>query len=142
MGTQVYWASPFRTVRQDFQRSAYAAADSLRNGGTRNIVVIGEGPHPEHGVGWEAGFYAAYFADSRIVATLIEVPPELNPEAVVGDTEKLNPDAVMIWGTPSDSRYLRTMEALRKTYPDANVTRIGDPVKGEVCTVLLLQKTG
>ncbi len=43
IGTQLYWASPFRTIRQDFQRSLYDAADGLRKGQARTVVVIGEG---------------------------------------------------------------------------------------------------
>jgi 4-amino-4-deoxy-L-arabinose transferase-like glycosyltransferase len=140
IGTQVYWASPFRARRQDFQQSVYAAADSLKNRGARNIVVIGDGPYPEDGVGWEAGLYAAYFADSRVLATLLEIPAGLNPDAVVADIEKVGPDAIMIWGSPMDSRYSSLLSALQLSYPEAASTTVSDPQKGSVGRVFVLRR--
>jgi 4-amino-4-deoxy-L-arabinose transferase-like glycosyltransferase len=138
---QIYWASPFRTIGQDFQQSVYNAADSLRKGGARNIVAIGEGPYPEHGVGWEAGVYAAYFAGSRIIAELYEVPAGLNPDSVVADVRNLAPDAVMIWGPSSDSGYAAALRRqLQQAYPDASISEINDPYRGRVGAIVLLRR--
>ncbi len=141
IASQMYWASPFRTMRQDFQQSLHNAEGALRKGQARNIVAIGKGPYPEHGVGWEASLYTAYFAGARIIAGLFEVPSGLSPESVVIDIGKLAPDAVLIWGAPSDSEYSALVNALRETNPSAKVSSIQDPVKGEVGTVLILKKS-
>src|SRR4029077_20604316 len=101
----IYWASPFRTVHQDFQKSVHDAADVLTKGQARNVVVMGKGPYPEHGVGWEAGVYAAYFAGSRIIEDVPETMSGVSPDPIVDDVEKLAPDAIMIWGTAADSEY-------------------------------------
>jgi 4-amino-4-deoxy-L-arabinose transferase-like glycosyltransferase len=139
--SQVYWASPFRTIRQDFQQSLHNAESALRIGQARNIVAIGTGPYPEQGVGWEASLYTAYYADARIIAGLFEVPPGLSPESVVIDIGRLAPDAVLIWGTPSHSEYSALVNAVRETNPTAGVSSIQDPVKGEVGTILILKKS-
>jgi 4-amino-4-deoxy-L-arabinose transferase-like glycosyltransferase len=150
IGAQLYWASPFRTIRQDFQRSLYDAADGLRKGQARTVVVIGEGPYREHGVGWEAGVYAAYFAGARVVGDLFEDPADgvagapaaanVNADSVVGDVGKLNPDAVLVWDTPARSKYSGVVSKLQQTYPDASASSISDPVKGNVGTLILLKR--
>jgi 4-amino-4-deoxy-L-arabinose transferase-like glycosyltransferase len=149
IGTQLYWASPFRTMRQDFQRSLYDAADGLRNGDAGTVVVIGEGPYPEHGVGWEAGVYAAYFAGARVVGDLFETAGEptgnrttdsVDAAAVVADVEKLAPDAVLIWDRPTHAKYADVVSSLQQAYPNADVSSISDPVKGNVGTVIVLKR--
>jgi hypothetical protein len=139
IAVQVYWASPFRTMNQDFQSSVYEAASVLTSNHAHNIVAIGDGPYPEHGVGWEAGVYAAYFGGSRIVAGLFEVPREVNVESVVSDVQKLRPDAVMIWGASCDSIYRMLVSRIQQTYPQDVSTVIRDPRKGEVGTVVILK---
>ena len=140
VAVQIYWASPFRTIRQDFQQSVYDAADTLRKSGARNIVAIGEGPYPEHGVGWEASVYAAYFADSRIIAELYDVPPGVDADSVVSDVGKLAPDAVVIWGAPSSSGYAAALrERLQRAHPETSISEINDPNKGTVGAVVLLK---
>jgi hypothetical protein len=139
IGSQVYWASPFRTIRQDFQQSVYAAATELRIVQASNIVVIGSGPYPEHGVGWEAGVYAAYFAQAKIVAELSELPPGLEPDSVIADVRSVDPDAILVWGTPADSGYLSLLGKFRAAYPDAKIAHVEDPVKSEVGTVMVLK---
>ncbi|HLW85821.1 MAG TPA: hypothetical protein VKR60_11455 [Candidatus Sulfotelmatobacter sp.] len=149
IGTQFYWASPFRTMSQDFQRSLYDAADGLRKGQSRTVVVIGEGPYPEHGVGWEAGVYSAYFAGARVVGDLFEVPGDalvtnapaaVDAGSVVGDVGKLAPDAVLIWDSPRYAKFGGVLSALQRAHPDAIVSSISDPVKGKVGTLILLEK--
>jgi 4-amino-4-deoxy-L-arabinose transferase-like glycosyltransferase len=136
---QFYWASPFRTIRQDFQRSAYGAAEVIRQGQAHTIVNIGRGPYPEHGVGWEAGYYAAYFSEARITGELQEITSATVPSSIVTDVAKLSPDAVLVWGTPADSNYVRVIDSLRDAYPRAKLSVIRDPMKGEVGRVLLLK---
>jgi 4-amino-4-deoxy-L-arabinose transferase-like glycosyltransferase len=139
IGTQVYRASPFRTLTQDFQRSVYEAADVLKKDHASNIVVIGCGPYPEHGVGWEAGIYSAYFADARIVGELFDVPRDVNTESVVTDVARVAPDAVLVWGTPSDSKYSAIVRTLQEAHQEVQVHSIHDPIKGEVGSILLLK---
>jgi len=150
IGTQLYWASPFRTIRQDFQRSLYDAADGLRKGQVRTVVVIGEGPYPEHGVGWEAGVYAAYFAGARVVGDLFEAPADAGPgsgvpghvdaDSVVSDVGKLDPDAVLVWDPPAHAKYPGVVSRLQQAYPDASTSSISDPVKGNVGTLILFKR--
>src|SRR5579864_2202246 len=135
---QFYWASPFRTIRQDFQRSTYDASETIKRGRARTIVNIGRGPYPEHGVGWEAGYYAAYFSNARIAGELQELSSGVAPSSIVTDVATLSPDAILIWGISADSNYSRVVDSLREAYPKAKLTGIRDPIKGEVGTVLLL----
>jgi hypothetical protein len=150
IGTQVYWASPFRTLRQDFQRSLYDAADVLRKGHVRTVVVIGEGPYPDHGVGWEAGVYAAYFAGARVVGDLFDEPGDegsgfaapgnVDANSVVTDIGKLAPDAVQVWDLPAHARFAGVVSRLQRAYPDAASSSVSDPVKGNVGTLILLKR--
>jgi 4-amino-4-deoxy-L-arabinose transferase-like glycosyltransferase len=140
LGVQIYWASPFRTIRQDFQHSVYDAADTLQKSGTRSLVAIGAGPYPDHGVGWEAGVYTAYFADAQVVAELYETPPNVDTGAVVTDVQKMDPDAVVLWGASSDSNYIPLLNKLESAYPQAEIRGISDPRKGSVGTVLVLRR--
>jgi hypothetical protein len=148
IGTQLYWASPFRTIRQDFQRSLYDAADGLRKGQARTVVVIGEGPYPEHGVGWEAGVYAAYFAGARVVGDLFEDsagPGSVGfggvyADSVVSDVGKLDPDAVLVWDPPAHANYPGIVSKLQHAYPNASTRSISDPVKGIVGTLILFKR--
>ncbi|MFZ0955628.1 MAG: phospholipid carrier-dependent glycosyltransferase [Candidatus Sulfotelmatobacter sp.] len=150
IGTQLYWASPFRTMRQDFQRSLYDAADGLRKGQARTVVVVGEGPYPEHGVGWEAGVYTAYFAGARVVGDLFEDTGDaesgaaprgtVDAHSVVSDVGKLAPDAVLVWDSPAHAKYASVVSSLRQAYPDASTSSISDPVKGNVGTLILFKR--
>src|SRR5216684_38588 len=136
IGVQLYWASPFRTIRQDSQQSVYNAAETLKSSSAETVVAIGHGPYPEHGVGWEAGVYAAYFAGAHIVGDLLEVPSG-HVDHVAADVGKLSPDAVMVWGTTSDPTYSSVVDALRKAGDGMTASIIRDPKKGEVGTVLV-----
>jgi len=155
IGLQFYWASPFRTIRQDFQRSLYDAADGLQKGQARTVVVIGEGPYPEHGVGWEAGVYAAYFAGARVVGDLFDeagddgpgsatpgdsAPGNVDMNSVVTDVGKLAPDAVLVWDAPAHAEYAGVVSRLQQAYPDASTSSVSDPIKGNVGTLILLKR--
>ncbi|HUA13893.1 MAG TPA: hypothetical protein VMG31_01245 [Verrucomicrobiae bacterium] len=140
IGVQVYWASPFRTIRQDAEECVYSAAGTLSNNSVKTVAVIGSGPNPRRGVGWEAGMYAAYFSGSRIVGSLYELPPASGDDSVDADLTRLSPDAAMVWGTPSDPAYSSLVQRLHETHDSAVQTRIEDGRQREVGTVLLLRK--
>src|SRR5205823_1360595 len=53
--SSVYWASPLRLQRRDWQVVCREAGDHLNGHGVNTVVSVGSGPFPEHGVGWEAG---------------------------------------------------------------------------------------
>ncbi len=137
MFVQLYWASPFRIIHQDFQLSVYDAARILKDGHAENALSIGEGPYPEHGVGWEAGMYAAYFSDSRLVGTLFDLPDNSRQNSVIHDISELSPDAVVVWGSASDAMYSSLVSKLQAAYRDRSVKLITDPHKGVVGTILL-----
>jgi 4-amino-4-deoxy-L-arabinose transferase-like glycosyltransferase len=139
IGLQVYWASPFRRLHRDYQESVYRAAQILTHGSAASVVTIGEGPYPEHGVGWEAGMYAAYFSGTRVVGELNELPQPNELDSVVADINRLRPDAVMIWGTPADSAYTSLLDALRQREPITTRSSILDPARGDVGTVFVLK---
>ena len=139
LAVQLYRSSPFRSIRQDYQTSVYRAADSLRHSGARSIVSIGEGPYPEHGVGWEAGLYSAYFSDARIIAGLFAPLDGIAPNAILSDVSKLEVDAVLIWGTPSDPNYSALINGLHAAHPAHSSLPILDSRKGEVGSVFFLR---
>jgi hypothetical protein len=99
-------------------------------------VSIGSGPFPEHGVGWEAGYQAAYFGGGRLIATMETLPSSTELGTLMADLGKASPDAVLVWGRPSDSRYADLVRRLVSQYPHNPVERIADPVLGEVGFVL------
>ncbi|HEY6337912.1 MAG TPA: hypothetical protein VIW68_05420 [Candidatus Sulfotelmatobacter sp.] len=147
IGVQFYWASPFRMMRQDFQRSVYDAADGLRKGQAQTVVVIGDGPYPAHGVGWEAGVYAAYFAEARVVGELFEEPDSVlkgnvDADSVVSDVGKLAPDAVLVWDSPTHRKYGDVVNKLQQSGRDVSTRSISDPVKGNVGTLIFLRREG
>jgi len=82
-----YRSSPFRTLDRNFQVSCYDAARKLETYSGSRVVTIGSGPYPEHGVGWEAGYRTAYFANRRIVAGTPDLPAEVAP--LMSDIEGL-----------------------------------------------------
>jgi len=136
----VYPASSFRTLDRNFQLSCYDAAKKLNafpgseigskigsKIGSR-IVSIGLGPYPEHGVGWEAGYRVAYFANRRIVAESPSLPAEV--PLLMADIEMSSADAVLVWGTPADPGFQRIMRGLATGY--RATLPINDPALGQV----------
>jgi Dolichyl-phosphate-mannose-protein mannosyltransferase len=137
----LYWASPFRTVDRDFEASCYQAASALRSGrpdGT--LVSIGNGPYPEHGVGFEAGPYTAYLSGWRLVGGNSELPDRPGADDLAGRAIGANSDAVAVWGSPSNPAYGPIVEALRHNPGYRAATRITDPYKGEVGTLIFLAR--
>ncbi len=133
----VYPSSPFRLLTRDFQVMSYQAGDILRRHSRQSrIVSIGSGPIPEHGVGWEAGYQAAYFGDQRLIATLEALPTPTELKPLAADLQKASPDAVVVWGRPNDSRYTELVQNLDSLYPHHFLKRVFDPVLGEVGAIV------
>jgi hypothetical protein len=126
-------ASPFRVLKRDFQASSYEAGAMLRQGTQRvSLVSIGSGPFPEYGVGWEAGYQAAYFGGARLIATAESLPAPTQLDTLMADLRKADPSVIMVWGRPSDSSYSGLLDRLVLQFPHSRVEKIADPVLGEV----------
>jgi hypothetical protein len=133
----VYRSSPFRTLTRDFQVVGYKAGALLRNRpGQSTIVSIGSGPFPEHGVGWEVGYQAAYFGSGRLIGTMESLPSSTELATVTIDLKKASPDAILVWGRPNDGEYTDLIRSLVSQYPYHPVEPIADPVLGEVGVIL------
>ncbi|MGB9237180.1 MAG: hypothetical protein WCC04_22450 [Terriglobales bacterium] len=131
-----YSSSPFRTLTRDFQTSCYDAGNRLKAHGGTSVATIGAGPFPEHGVGWEAGYKAAFFGNRRLIAALDDLPAPSMTSAALADLAKASPDAILIWGKANDPRYVALMESLSLQYPSAVSEEISDPVLGRVGSIL------
>ena len=133
----VYWASPFRTLRRDYQLSCYDAAQKLHAiPSCDRLVVIGRGPYPEHGVGWEAGMYASYFAQCRMVAFGSDIPSHSNLQFAQRDLRAISPDAILLFGTHDNSGYESFIETVQHSEPTFLSEAILDPEVGEVGKLL------
>jgi hypothetical protein len=139
LGVQIYRGSPFRYLRQDFQESTYDGASLLKDANAKTIVIIGAGPYPEHGVGWEAGLYSAYFAGAHVVGNMDDLPFPSHKDSVIADIGTLDPDAVMVWGTASNINYSLTINGIREAHHGSATRIVRDPERGEVGTVVILK---
>jgi hypothetical protein len=128
-----YRSSPFRTLDRNFQMSCYDAARKLEAYSGSRVVTIGSGPYPEHGVGWEAGYRVAYFANRRIVAETPVLPAEVAP--LMADIEKSSADAVLLWGNRTDPRFQPVLRRLAAEYRVS--LPILDPALGQVGAVVV-----
>jgi hypothetical protein len=134
-----YWASPFRTVDRDFEVSCYQAASALRKDKSSGTVVsIGNGPYPEHGVGFEVGSYVAYLSGWRLVGGNSELPDSSGAALLTRKTLAMNSDAVTVWGSPANPVYESIVEQIRQT--SSSAIPIADPYKGEVGTLILFKR--
>jgi hypothetical protein len=134
---QVYWASPFRSLRRDYELSCYDAAQKLRTiPNCARLVVIGHGPYPEHGVGWEAGIYASYFARCHMVAFRSDIPSHADIHLVLQDLFTISPDAILLFGAHGNSEYESLGEAIQRSNPAFLSQTILDPEAGEVGKLL------
>lgn len=108
----VYHASPFRSIRRDYQAGLYSIASSLRQlPHCDRLVVIGDGRYPEHGIGWEAGIYSSFFAQCRMVGYSEQIPKASG--GVIADIEKLRADSVLVFGNASDAKYRSLVDELQ-----------------------------
>jgi hypothetical protein len=132
----VYPSSPYRLLTRDFQASCYDADNRLRAHPGSGIVSIGAGPFPEHGVGWEAGYKASFFAGRRIIGAMDSLPAPAQLSTLAGDMRKASPDTILVWGKPDDPKYTGLIQNLMLQYPQNSIEKIVDPVLGEVGIVL------
>ena len=142
MFSTVYWASPFRTLKRNDQLSCLAAARELKLHRGSTLVTIGIGPFPEHGVGWEAGYTAAFFSGWRVVAALTSLPDRAMQTNLFSDLKTIKADAIILWGRPVDIRYVAVRDRLAEGRAATEFTIIRDPALGEVGTVLFLSSQG
>lgn len=132
----VYWASPWRTVDRDFEVSCYQAADMLRSDKAHGTLVsIGDGPYPEHGVGFEAAPYVAYLAGWRFVGGNSELPGMAGADELADKALATKADAVAVWGSPGNAVYSYIVGKIGRS--GVRLSTISDPYKGEVGTVVL-----
>ncbi|MFY9558901.1 MAG: hypothetical protein WAQ52_01585 [Terriglobales bacterium] len=137
-----YWASPFRTASRDYQMSCYHAADLLKaeQPGGDSLVSIGNGPYPDHGIGFEAGVYVAYFARRQLVALNSALPEGEQANQLSAAVLGKNADAVLVWGQPETRAYQTIVDQLRNS-PGVSWDRaILDPKMGEVGRVIFFSR--
>jgi 4-amino-4-deoxy-L-arabinose transferase-like glycosyltransferase len=134
----VYWASPFRNIDRDFEVSCYQAADMLRSDKLNGTLVsIGNGPYPEHGVGFEVGSYVSYLAGWRLVGGNSELPDSAGADELAAKVIGTKSDAIAIWGSPANPVYERIVEEIEQTTILSSASKVKDPYKGEVGTLIL-----
>lgn len=134
---QIYRASPFRTLRRDYQTSVYDAAATLRSlPSCGRLAVIGAGPFPEHGVGWEEGIYASYFSSCRIVAFADAIPPDDQIDALHSDLNAVHPDGILIFRGENSKGYQGLLKKIIAANPASLSKPITDSAIGEVGRIL------
>lgn len=136
--TFFYKASPFRTLTRDFQTSCVDAGNKLREHPQAAVISIGEGPFPEHGIGWEAGYKAAFFGGARVVASAPRISDE-NLAKLERDIHKSSADVLMLWGNPRTGSYHQLTSDLAEQYPSGRWQAINDPERGQVGSMLFLE---
>ena len=57
-------------------------------------------------------------------------------QTLAADLEKASSGAIVVWGRPSDSRYVELVLKLVSQHPYNRVERIADPVVGEVGAIV------
>ncbi len=133
----LYRSSPFRAQKRDFEVIGYRAGEILRSHPTaKRLVSIGSGPIPEHGVGWEAGYLAAYFAQATLIATMQKLPRPDQKSMLESDLATAAPDAIIIWGSPDDRVYANLEASIASRPPYREACKVDDPVLGEVGTLI------
>ena len=135
-----YSSSPFRMRTRDFQLSCYDAGNRLKTHRGATLASIGAGPFPEHGVGWEAGYKAAFFGGRRIIAATDDLPSPEMTGAVLADLAKAAPDSIIVWRSGNNPRYVSFVQSLAHEYHAASSEEISDPVLGVVGTILFINK--
>jgi 4-amino-4-deoxy-L-arabinose transferase-like glycosyltransferase len=129
----LYHASPFESLRRDFQTSVYSTASALHQlPSCDRFVTIGTGPFPAHGVGWEAGIYASYFAHCHMVGFSEEIPSPTQTQSFLADLETLHPDAILLLGNPQDGNYQSLFTTIHQQGMYPNYTKLSDPEAGEI----------
>jgi len=138
--SMTYSSSPYRTLDRDFQISCYRAGEMLRGHSGATVASVGSGPYQEHGVGWEAGYKAAYFGDRWLIAATDQMPGADKTATLLDDLSKAAPDAVMIWGRPADVQYRNLVHQIVLRSGEASVGVLTDPSVGEVGTAVFFHQ--
>jgi hypothetical protein len=133
-----YWSSPVASLDRDFQASCYDASRKLQFHRSLTLVSIGEGPYPAHGVGWEAGFKAAFFSNRRVIAWTGDIVDSARRQDLLADVRIAAPDTVMVWGASSSPEYVSLIRELSEQHPRSSIVKVYDPTKGEVASILFL----
>jgi len=139
----IYWASPFRTIDRDFQRSCYNAVALLKQSqpAGNSLVSIGNGPYPAHGVGFEVGPYVAYLSGRHLIAMNSALPDdasEVNQLAAAAGSKKT--DAVLVWGQPNNHAYQTIVSQIESSPGATSNLPITDPAMGEVGRVITFHR--
>jgi hypothetical protein len=134
--SMIYKSSPFRTLTRDFQVSCYDAGGQLIRHSGSTLASVGSGPFPDYGVGWEAGYKAAYFGNRRIIGTSDRLPRPDELGALIADLRKASPKALIVWGRTGDLEYQDVIEGLGAIYQGESTNKLIDPLLGEVGVVL------
>jgi 4-amino-4-deoxy-L-arabinose transferase-like glycosyltransferase len=137
-----YWASPFRTASRDYQMSCYHAAALLKTTQPtgESLVSIGNGPYPDHGIGFEAGVYVAYLTGRHLVAMNSALPEGNQANQLVAAVVSKKADAVLVWGQPNTRAYQAILDQLRNPQGDSSDQAILDPQMGEVGRVVFYSR--
>jgi 4-amino-4-deoxy-L-arabinose transferase-like glycosyltransferase len=131
-----YRASPFRSLHRDFQTSVYSTAAELRQLPSCNrLVVIGEGPFPEHGVGWETGIYASYFAQCHVIGFGEKISSG-KTIAVLADLRTLQPDSILLFGKSQNINYEFLLRTIQEEGSYSASKPLVDPGVGEIGRLL------
>lgn len=132
-----YHASPWR-LNRDYEQSCRDAAKKLTNEKVKTVISVGSGPFPEHGVGWEAGYVSTFLSDSRLLAEEQSLPGHDAMNDFVHDVEVVSPNAILLWGSPSQQTYLDVIRMSGVIFPNASTEKIEDQRLGEVGRLLYL----
>lgn len=134
----VYWASPFRTASRDFEVSCYEAASTLRQSApSGSLASIGEGPYPEHGVGFEVGSYVSYLSGWQLIAGNSDLPLPSGAKLLVDEVLATHADAVAVWGSSANPTYSAIVAQLKTAPRLSTFHPVSDPYMGEVGTVFV-----
>jgi len=137
-----YWASPFRTTDRDFEISCYRASALLKGAqpAVETFVSIGNGPYPDHGVGFEVGPYVAYLSGRHLLALNSALPETGQATQLASAVLSKKADAVLVWGLPGNRTYQAIVNQLRNS-PGASLDQvITDPSMGEVGRVVFFSQ--
>jgi len=100
-------------------------------------ITIGSAAYVDHGMGFEAGIYAAYFANTKIVADL-ETPGTIPSETIIADLVRVNPASVMVWGMRQDPSCVRLARDMQ-LHGFSKFLPIVDAKDGQVGTIFFLR---
>jgi hypothetical protein len=129
----LYPASPFRSLRRDYQSSCYDAARKLQAiPSCKKLAVLGTGPYQQHGVGWEAGIYSSYFASCRLAAFSPELPATSQSQSLQQNLQAINPGAILLFGSVGNPAYDAVVSRIYAAWPNLRSESVNDPQAGKV----------